>query len=298
MTNGLRIGFIGLGTMGAPMAGHLLRAGHTVQAFNRNPQRAAAWQARFPQQDFPKSHLADSIAQAASNADIVFTCVGNDDDLREVAHAAFAHMKPDSILVDHSTTSATVARELAAEAQQHGLHFMDAPVSGGQAGAENGQLAIMVGGDSEVFARVEPVMAAYAKRSKLIGGVGAGQLTKMVNQICFTGVVAGLAEGLFFAEKAGLDTQAVLDVVSQGAAQSWQMDNRAQTMLRGEYDFGFAIDWMRKDFGIVLEEAKNIGCELPGVKMINEHYGELQHLGHGRSDTSALLERLRKKPKQ
>ena len=290
MTNGLRIGFIGLGTMGAPMAGHLLRAGHAVQAFNRNPQRAAAWQERFQQGQF-----VDSIAQAASNADIVFTCVGNDDDLREVARAAFPHMKAGSILVDHSTTSATVARELAVDAQQLGLHFMDAPVSGGQAGAENGQLAIMVGGDADTFARVEPVMAAYAKRSKLIGGVGAGQLTKMVNQICFTGVVAGLAEGLFFAEQAGLDTQAVLDVVSQGAAQSWQMDNRAQTMLRGEYDFGFAIDWMRKDFGIVLEEAKNIGCELPGVKMINEHYGELQQLGHGRSDTSALLERLRRR---
>ena len=297
MTKGLRIGFIGLGTMGAPMAGHLLRAGHTVQAFNRNTQRAAAWQERFLQQDFPLSHLVDSIAQAASNADIVFTCVGNDDDLREVSRAALSHMKPGSILVDHSTTSATVARELAAEAQQYGLHFMDAPVSGGQAGAENGHLAIMVGGDAEVFARIEPVMAAYAKRSKLIGDVGAGQLTKMVNQICFTGVVAGLAEGLFFAEKAGLDMQAVLDVVSQGAAQSWQMDNRAQTMLRGEYDFGFAIDWMLKDFGIVLEEAKNIGCDLPGVKMINDHYGELQQLGHGRSDTSALLERLRKKPK-
>lgn len=290
MTKGLRTGFIGLGTMGAPMAGHLVRTGHIVQAFNRNPQRAAAWQERFPQ-----GQLVNSITKAVANANILFTCVGNDDDLREVARAAFPHMKRGSILVDHSTTSATVARELAAEAQQHGLHFMDAPVSGGQAGAENGQLAIMVGGDADVFARVEPVMAAYAKRSKLIGGVGAGQLTKMVNQICFTGVVAGLAEGLFFAEKAGLDTQAVLDVVSQGAAQSWQMDNRAQTMLRGEYDFGFAIDWMRKDFGIVLEQAKNIGCELPGVKMINEHYGELQQLGHGRSDTSALLERLRRR---
>lgn len=288
----LCIGFIGLGTMGAPMAGHLLCAGHTVQAFNRGPQRAAAWQERFP-----RGQLVDSIAQAADNADILFTCVGNDDDLREVARAAFPHMKTDSILVDHSTTSATVARELAAEAQQYGLHFIDAPVSGGQAGAENGQLAIMVGGDTEVFARVEPVMAAYAKRSKLIGGVGAGQLTKMVNQICFTGVVAGLAEGLFFAEKAGLDTQAVLDVVSQGAAQSWQMDNRAQTMLRGEYDFGFAVDWVRKDLGIVLEEANNIGCELSGVKQIDNDYGELQQLGHGRSDTSALLERLRKKSK-
>ena len=249
MTNSLTIGFIGLGTMGAPMAGHLVSAGHTVQAFNRSHQRAAAWQQRYPQELFPQVHRVDSIAKAAANASIVFTCVGN----------------------------------------------IDAPVSGGQAGAENGQLAIMAGGDAEVFARVEPVIAAYAKRSQLIGDVGAGQLTKMVNQICFTGVVAGLAEGLFFAEKAGLDTQAVLNVVSQGAAQSWQMDNRAQTMLRGEYDFGFAVDWVRKDLGIVLEEAKNIGCELSGVKQINDYYGELQQLGLGRSDTSALLERLRRR---
>lgn len=286
-----RIGFIGLGTMGAPMAGHLLRAGHKVQAFNRSPQRAAAWQARFPH-----GTLVNSIAAAAHDADFVFTCVGADDDLRDVALVAFPHMAPGGILVDHSTTSASVAREMATNARQHGLHFMDAPVSGGQAGAENGQLAIMAGGDADVFGRAEPVMAAYAKRSRLVGDAGAGQLTKMVNQICFTGVVAGLAEGLFFAEKAGLDTQAVLDVVSQGAAQSWQMDNRAQTMLRGEYDFGFAVDWVRKDLGIVLEEAKNLGCELPGVQQINTHYGELQQSGHGRSDTSALLERLRKKP--
>lgn len=292
MTNSLCIGFIGLGTMGAPMAGHLLHAGYTVQAFNRNPQRATAWQQRFPQ-----GQLVDSIAEAASNADLVFTCVGDDNDLREVARSAFPHMKSGSVLVDHSTTSATVARELAAEAQQHGLYFMDAPVSGGQAGAENAQLAIMVGGDAATFTRVEPVMAAYAKRSRLIGPVGAGQLTKMVNQICFTGVVASLAEGLFFAEKAGLDTQAVLDVVSQGAAQSWQMDNRAHTMLRGEYDFGFAVDWMRKDLGIVLAEAVTLGADIPNARQINAWYGELQQLGHGRSDTSALLERLRQIPK-
>lgn len=288
MTSSLRTGFIGLGTMGAPMAGHLVRAGHTVQAFNRHPERAAAWQQRFPQ-----GHLVDSIASAAANADVVFTCVGGDNDLREVALAAFPHMRPGSTLVDHSTTSATVARELAAEAEKYGLHFIDAPVSGGQAGAENGQLAIMAGGDPAVFARIEPVLAAYAKRARLIGAVGAGQLTKMVNQICFTGVVAGLAEGLYFAEQAGLDTQAVLDVVSQGAAQSWQMDNRAQTMLRGEYNFGFAVDWVRKDLAIVLAEAAALGCKLPGVQQINGWYGELQQTGHGRSDTSALLERLR-----
>jgi 3-hydroxyisobutyrate dehydrogenase len=282
------LGWIGLGTMGGPMAGHLVRAGHTVQAFNRNPQRAAIWQQRYSQ-----GQLVDSVAKAATNASIVFTCVGGDDDLREVARAAFPQMPRGSVLVDHSTTSATVARELAMEAEQRGLHFIDAPVSGGQAGAENGQLAIMAGGDAETFSRIEPVIAAYAKRALLIGPVGAGQLTKMVNQICFTGVVAGLAEGLYFAEQAGLDTQAVLDVVSQGAAQSWQMDNRAGTMLRGEYDFGFAVDWVRKDLGIVLEEAAALGTTLPGVAQINSWYGELQQLGHGRSDTSALLERLR-----
>lgn len=286
------IGWIGLGTMGGPMAGHLVRAGHTVQAFNRNPLRAAGWKARFPQ-----GQLVDSVALAATNAAIVFTCVGGDDDLREVTHAAFPRMAPGSILVDHSTTSATVARELALEAERRGLHFIDAPVSGGQAGAENGQLAIMAGGELAVYSRIEPVIAAYAKRARLIGPVGAGQLTKMVNQICFTGVVAGLAEGLYFAEQAGLDIQAVLDVVSQGAAQSWQMDNRARTMLRGEYNFGFAVDWVRKDLGIVLAEANALGADLPGVAHINDWYGELQQLGHGRSDTSALLERLRGRPK-
>jgi 3-hydroxyisobutyrate dehydrogenase len=287
---GLTLGFIGLGTMGAPMAGHLVRSGHKVQAYNRNPERAAAWLARFP-----TGHLASSVAEAATGANILFTCVGGDDDLREVARAAFPHMPSGSVLVDHSTTSATVARELAAEALRHGLHFIDAPVSGGQAGAENGQLAIMAGGDLAVFANIEPVLAAYAKRARLIGEAGAGQLTKMVNQICFTGVVAGLAEGLYFAEKAGLDVQAVLDVVSQGAAQSWQMDNRAQTMLRGEYDFGFAVDWVRKDLDIVLDEAAALGAGLPGVTQINNCYGELQQMGHGRSDTSALLERLRRR---
>lgn len=287
---GITIGFIGLGTMGGPMAAHLVRAGHKVQAFNRTASRAESWLARHPE-----GQLASSIAEAATGADIVFTCVGGDNDLREVARIAFAMMKPDSILVDHSTTSATVARELAAEALQCGLYFIDAPVSGGQAGAENGQLAIMAGGDPAVFARIEPVLAAYAKRARLIGAVGSGQLTKMVNQICFTGVVAGLAEGLYFAERAGLDVQAVLDVVSQGAAQSWQMDNRAQTMLRGEYDFGFAVDWVRKDLGIVLTEATALGADLPGVTQINDWYGELQQMGHGRSDTSALLERLRRR---
>ncbi len=285
----LTIGWIGLGTMGSPMAGHLVRAGHKVQAYNRTPERAALWQQQH------KQSCCTSIAEAANGADVVFSCVGNDDDLRKVTSSAFSHMKPDAIWVDHGTTSARVARELHALAAQHNLHFIDAPISGGQAGAEKGQLAVMAGGDAAAFARIEPVIAAYSKRAKRIGAVGAGQLTKMVNQICFTGVVAGLAEGLFFAERAGLDTDAVLEVISQGAAQSWQMDNRARTMLRGEYDFGFAVDWVRKDLEIVLAAAKDFHCELQGVEQINQWYKELQNMGHNRSDTSALIERLRQK---
>lgn len=284
----LTIGWVGLGTMGAPMAGHLLRAGHKVQAFNRGAERAQQWQQRYEQA------CVTSVTEAVTGADIVFTCVGNDNDLREVTELAFPHMKPDAVWVDHSTTSANVARELFVAAQQYGLHFIDAPISGGQAGAEKGQLAVMAGGDASIFARTEPVLlAAYAKRAKWIGSSGAGQLTKMVNQICFTGVVAGLAEGLFFAEKVGLDTEAVLDVISQGAAQSWQMDNRARTMLRGEYNFGFAVNLVRKDLDIVIATAKDSHCELEGVTQINAWYAELQKMGHGNSDTSALLERLR-----
>lgn len=282
------VGWIGLGTMGGPMAGHLVQAGHTVRAYNRNPQRAAQWLERHP-----AAHGAATVADAARNADVVFSCVGGDNDVREVALAAFAVMKTGSVLVDHSTTSATVARELAQAAEKHGVFFIDAPVSGGQAGAEKGQLAVMAGGTPETFARIEPVIAAYARRAKLIGPAGSGQLTKMVNQICFIGVIEGLAEGLFFAEKAGLDTEAVLDVISQGAAGSWQMDNRARTMLEGRYDFGFAVDLVRKDLGIVLTEAEKLRCELPGTEMINAFYAELQSQGHGRSDTSSLLERLR-----
>ncbi|HQQ63465.1 MAG TPA: NAD(P)-dependent oxidoreductase [Pseudomonadales bacterium] len=282
------IGWIGLGTMGGPMAGHLVRAGHTVQAYNRNPQRAAKWL-----QDYPAAKTVASCADAARGATFVFSCVGGDNDVREVALAAFAVMKTGSVFVDHSTTSATVARELAQAAEKHGVYFIDAPVSGGQAGAEKGQLAVMAGGTVEAFARAEPVMAAYSKRSKRIGDVGSGQLTKMVNQICFIGVVEGLAEGLFFAEQAGLDTTAVLDVISQGAAGSWQMDNRAHTMLQGRYDFGFAVDLVRKDLGILLEQARNMHCELPATEMINRFYAELQAMGHGRSDTSSLMERLR-----
>ncbi len=282
------VAWIGLGTMGGPMAGHVLQAGHTLRAWNRSPARAQAWQACHPD-----ATLVASVAAAVEGADVVCSCVGGDADVRAVAQAAFPCMKAGAIWVDHSTTSALLARELAAEAERYGLSFVDAPVSGGQAGAEKGQLAVMAGGDADAYARAEPVMAAYSKRSRLIGGSGSGQLTKMVNQICFTGVVEGLAEGLFFAETAGLDVQAVLDVISQGAAQSWQMDNRAQTMLRGEYNFGFAVDWVRKDLGIVLDEAARIGCELPGAAQLNDFYAELQQMGHGRSDTSSLLERLR-----
>ncbi len=284
----LTLGWIGLGTMGGPMAGHLVRAGHTVQAFNRSNERATLWQQRFP-----GGERVNSAEEAAAGADILFTCIGGDHDLRQIATRVLPHMKPDSVWVDHSTTSATVAREIAAQARELGVHFVDAPVSGGQAGAENGVLAVMIGCEENVFPRIEPVLPAYAKRAVRIGDVGTGQLTKMVNQICFTGAVAGLAEGLFFAERNGLDVPAVLSVISQGAAQSWQMDNRAQTMLRGEYNFGFAVDWVRKDLDIVLAQAQQAGIALPGAEMINEWYAELQQLGHGRSDTSALLERLR-----
>ena len=283
----LTIGWIGLGTMGGPMAGHLLRAGHTVQAFNRNPARAEQWQQQHGQA------CVASIAEAVTGADIVFSCVGNDEDLREITSAAFPHMQTDAVWVDHSTTSATVARELSALAQQHQLHFLDAPISGGQAGAEKGQLAVMVGGDSQAFERIKPILTAYAKRAQWIGESGAGQLTKMVNQICFTGVVAGLAEGLYFAEKVGLNTDAMLEVISQGAAQSWQMDNRAHTMLRGEYNFGFAVDLLRKDLDIVLATAKDSHCQLDGVTQIHHWYKELQKIGYGTSDTSVLIERLR-----
>jgi 3-hydroxyisobutyrate dehydrogenase len=283
----LTLGWIGLGTMGGPMAGHLVTAGHHVQAFNRSAARAEQWQQQYG------VRCVSSIAEAVADADCVFSCVGGDADLREVALAAFPHMKVDAVWVDHSTTSATVAQELAATAQQYGLHFVDAPVSGGQAGAERGQLAVMAGADAAIFARIEPTIACYAKRSTRIGDVGSGQLTKMVNQICFTGVIAGLAEGLYFAEKTGLNTDAVLDVISQGAAQSWQMDNRAKSMLRGEYDFGFAVDWVRKDLDIVLATASDFHCTLPGTTQINEWYKTLQKMGLGRSDTSALLERLR-----
>jgi 3-hydroxyisobutyrate dehydrogenase len=284
----LTLGWIGLGTMGGPMAGHLLRAGHTVRAYNRNPERAARWHTRNPE-----GELTLTAAAAAADVDILFTCIGGDDDLRDIAAQVLPVIRHGGLWVDHSTTSATVAREVAEMAAKRDVQFADAPVSGGQAGAENGQLAIMMGCTVDTFLQLEPVLTAYAKRSVRIGPAGTGQLTKMVNQICFTGVVAGLAEGLFFAERAGLDVSAVLSVISQGAAQSWQMDNRAHTMLAGEYNFGFAVDLVRKDLDIVHAQTQQIGIRLPGVDQINAWYTELQQLGHGHSDTSALLERLR-----
>lgn len=281
--------FIGLGVMGFPMAGHLKRKGHDVAVFNRTPAKAEAW---------VKTHggrMATTPAEAAAGADIVFACVGNDDDLRSVVlgpRGILAGMKKGAILVDHTTASADVAREMDALARAEGAAFLDAPVSGGQAGAENGQLTVMVGGDPEFFARAEPIMAAYGRAVTLMGPVGAGQLTKMVNQICIAGLVEGLAEGLNFALKAGLDAKRVVDVISKGAAQSWQMENRGKTMIDDKFDFGFAVDWMRKDLGICLAEAKRNGASLPVVEVVDSFYGEVQRIGGGRWDTSSLMRRL------
>jgi len=284
------ISFIGLGVMGYPIAGHLARAGHAVTVYNRNPRRAEEWQQNY------SGEIADTPAAAAAGADFVFCCVGNDDDLRAVtigATGAFAAMSPDSVFVDHTTTSAEVARELHREAQRRGFAFVDAPVSGGQAGAENGQLTVMIGGDEEPVARSAPLIACYARMQRRLGASGAGQLAKMVNQICIAGLVQGLAEALNFAERAGLDAREVVDVISKGAAQSWQMDNRAVTMLAGRFDFGFAVDWMRKDLGYVLAEARRNGARLPVTALVDQFYSEVQALGGSRWDTSSLIVPLR-----
>jgi 2-hydroxy-3-oxopropionate reductase len=286
-----RVAFIGLGVMGGPMAGHLAAKGHDVAVWNRTRARAEAWATAY------SGRLAVSPADAAAGADIVFTCVGNDDDVRAVvlgADGAFAGMAAGAVLVDHTTASAGLARELAQEAAKRGLGFLDAPVSGGQAGAENGQLTVMVGGDPAVFARAEPAMRAYGRAVTLMGGTGAGQLTKMVNQICIAGLVQGLAEGLDFGLRAGLDMERVLDVISKGAAQSWQMDNRGRTMIRGEFDFGFAVDWMRKDLAICAEEAGRSGARLEVARLVDGFYAEVQKMGGARWDTSSLIARLRK----
>jgi len=290
----LKIAFIGLGVMGYPMAGYLARAGHEVTVFNRTTERAQHWVAEHD------GKAAPTPAAAAGDSEFVFCCVGNDDDLRTVTlgqDGAFGTMQPGSVFVDHTTTSAEVARELRAEAKRRDFSFIDAPVSGGQAGAESGQLTVMIGGDEEDVVRAAPLIDCYAKMQARLGEAGSGQLAKMVNQICIAGLVQGLAEALNFAERAGLDAQAVVDVISKGAAQSWQMDNRASTMIDGEFDFGFAVEWMRKDLGYVLGEARRNGAHLPVTALVDQFYSEVQALGGNRWDTSSLIVPLRKMQK-
>ncbi len=285
-----QVAFLGLGVMGFPMAGHLARAGHRVTVYNRSAAKAQAWVAEFGGQ------AAATPREAAQGADIVFCCVGNDDDLRSVVlgeQGALAGMKPGSIFVDHTTASAEVARELYAAAQKAGLHFVDAPVSGGQAGAQNGMLTVMCGGDAAPFDAVRPVGMAFSKAFTLMGSSGAGQLTKMVNQICIAGLVQALSEAIAFGQKAGLDIEKVLEVIGKGAAQSWQMDNRGKTMAKDEFNFGFAVDWMRKDLGLVMDEAKRNGARLPVTALVDQFYADVQALGGQRWDTSSLIKRLR-----
>ena len=291
----MRAAFIGLGVMGYPMAGHLRRAGHDVVVFNRTRQKAERW---------VKEHdgsAAETPADAVTDAEFVFCCVGRDADLRAVTlgkSGAFGSMKKNSVFVDHTTASATIARELAAEASHRGFGFVDAPVSGGEQGARNGQLTVMCGGSESDYEKVAPLIAAYAKQSRRLGEAGAGQLTKMVNQICIGGLVQALSEGLSFARAAGLDPQAVVDVISKGAAQSWQMDNRHKTMLEGKYDHGFAVEWMRKDLGICFDEASRNGAALDVTKMVDDFYAEVERMGGTRWDTSSLFarqERIRKR---
>jgi 3-hydroxyisobutyrate dehydrogenase len=282
----MRIGFAGLGVMGAPMAGHLLRAGHHVIGFNRSPAKAQAWAAASGGQ------AATTVADAAADAELFILCVGNDDDVRQVVAAALPALAAGAVIVDHTTTSATLARDMAALAVSHGCAFVDAPVSGGQAGAERGQLSVMVGGEAAALERARPALEAYARAIRHMGPPGAGQLTKMVNQIAIAGVVQGLAEAVHFAQQAGLDTDAVYEAVSQGAAQSWQMDNRWKTAAKGEFEFGFAVDWMRKDLGLVLEEARRNGSTLALTALVDQFYAEVQAMGGSRWDTSSLTARL------
>jgi 3-hydroxyisobutyrate dehydrogenase len=284
----MKTAFIGLGVMGFPMAGHLKAAGHEVTVFNRSPDKAARWVEKHG------GASRSTIAEAVAGADLVCLCVGNDDDVRDVVAQVLPAMGEGGVIVDHTTTSATVAREMDAAANAVGRRFVDAPVSGGQAGAENGQLTIMAGGDGDAYARVEPVLMAYAKAIRLMGPSGAGQLTKMCNQIAIAGVVQGVAEALHFAKRAGLPTDDVLAAISKGAAQSWQMENRWATMAQGKFDFGFAVDWMRKDLGIALAEAGVNGANLQATAMIDEFYGEVQAMGGHRWDTSSLVARLEK----
>jgi 3-hydroxyisobutyrate dehydrogenase-like beta-hydroxyacid dehydrogenase len=283
------VAFLGLGVMGHPMAGHLARAGHRVTVFNRSPAKAVDWQAQYG------GERAATPAAAAVGAEFVFACVGNDDDLRSVvlgSDGAFAGMAPGAVFIDHTTASAAVARELHADAIEHGLHFIDAPVSGGQAGAVNGALTVMCGGDPAAFDAMKPLAMAFSRAVTLVGPSGAGQLAKMVNQTCIAGLVQGLAEAIAFGEKAGLDMKQVLEVIGKGAAQSWQMDNRAKTMTRGQFDFGFAVDWMRKDLGLALDEARRLGVPLPLGALVDQFYADVQACGGNRNDTSSLIRRL------
>lgn len=289
-----RVAFLGLGVMGFPMAGHLARAGHQVTVYNRTAAKAQAWCAEFA--DTAGARHAATPREAAAQAEIVFCCVGNDDDLRGVvlgADGAFAGMAPGAIFVDHTTASASVARELSATAQSLGLAFVDAPVSGGQAGAQNGMLTVMCGGQAAHFDQVKPVGMAFSRAFTLLGDAGAGQLAKMVNQICIAGLVQGLSEAIAFGQHAGLDMNAVLDVISKGAAQSWQMENRGKTMVADQFEFGFAVDWMRKDLGLVMDEAKRNGARLPVTALVDQFYADVQQLGGRRWDTSSLIKRLR-----
>lgn len=286
----MKVAFIGLGVMGYPMAGHLVRSGHEVTVYNRTTNRAKLWQEEY------HGNVALTPKDAAIDCDIVFVCVGNDDDVRQVIlgdSGVLAGLKAGNLIVDHTTASATLAKEMQALAKSQGIDFIDAPVSGGQAGAVNGVLTIMCGGEQQAFEKAKPVMDSYARFSQLMGDIGSGQLAKMVNQICFVNVVQGLAEGLNFAQKAGLDTDKLIETISKGAAGSWQMDNRGTTMCAREFDFGFAVDWVRKDLGMAFEEAEKIGADLTVTKQLDGYYEEVQRLGGGRWDTSSLIARLK-----
>ena len=286
----MRVAFLGLGVMGQPMAGHLASAGHHVTVYNRTAAKAAAWADKY------KGASAATPALAAAGADIVFCCVGNDEDLRSVVlgpEGALAGMKHGSVFVDHTTASAAIARELYAAAKTRGVQFVDAPVSGGQAGAENGLLTVMCGGDNAPFEAMKPVAMAFSRAVTLVGESGAGQLAKMVNQVAIAGLVQGLAEAIAFGQRAGLDMKQVLDVIGKGAAQSWQMDNRGKTMVEDKFDFGFAVDWMRKDLSLVLDEARRNGAKLPVTALVDQFYGDVQALGGKRWDTSSLIKRLK-----
>ena len=285
-----KVAFLGLGVMGYPMAGHLRKkGGHEVTVYNRTAAKAEKWAAEFG------GRTAPTPKAAAEGQDFVLCCVGNDNDLREVtlgANGAYHGIKKGAVFIDHTTASAEIARELYGEAKKRGFGFIDAPVSGGQAGAENGVLTVMCGGDADAYARADPVIAAYARMCKLLGAAGSGQLTKMVNQICIAGIVEGLSEAIHFAKKAGLDVNAVIETISKGAAQSWQMENRYKTMMAGKFDFGFAVDWMRKDLAICLGEGRKNGATLPVTALVDQFYAEVQRMGGRRWDTSSLIARL------